>query len=525
MKPDLDVGIVGGGPCGLFAALLLARAGLRAGLFEKNQALSSHPKAMGLTRRTLEIFRQAGLEAEIAKGCLPLDGRALAVWSKGLAGEELGRVPFAEVHGAVSPCGPAHCPQTWTERTIYAALSQESRAVVAFASAVESVTDVGDHVRIRADGRDHTARYVIAADGAGSPVRKALGIATDGPGDMGHFLNVMFRADLGDVLRGREALLYNALGADFYEFFVAVDGCHTWLMHHFLMPGERAGDFSGDDLRALAVKASGIPGLEVEILGVSPWVMSPKVAKSWRDGRIFLAGDAAARLSPAGGLGLNNGIQSVHNLAWKLAAVCRGRAAESLLDTYEEERKPCAHKLMAGTNKNADEIFSVIAAAMRGDWADAKEMIAHSRRAGAGLGFDIGLAYESGAFLSDGTTPRVPADPDNDYLANARPGSRMPHAGMLSGSTLDLVRDDFVVLAGRSGGAWMARAGCDCLVNGRDFDAPDFEAVCGISSSGCILVRPDGYVGARFADSAAGESPARAIAAITRTAGTGVGHF
>jgi putative polyketide hydroxylase len=88
------------------------------------------------------------------------------------------------------------------------------------------------------------------------------------------------------------------------------------------------------------VKASGLPSEPVGILSVMPWVMSPKVARRYRIGRIFLVGDAAARLSPTGGLGLNTGLQSAHNLAWKLAALVKGGAGAGLLDTYEEGKRP-----------------------------------------------------------------------------------------------------------------------------------------------------------------------------------------
>jgi putative polyketide hydroxylase len=126
---------------------------------------------------------------------------------------------------------------------------------------------------------------------------------------MGHFLNVMFRADYGPHLRERPAILYQTLSSDYFEFFVAINGENLWLMHHFLQPSEGPEDFPAERLQALIRDASGLPAVSVEILSVMPWVMSPKVARRYRSGRVFLVGDAAARLSPAGGLGLNTGLQ------------------------------------------------------------------------------------------------------------------------------------------------------------------------------------------------------------------------
>lgn len=502
-----DVVIVGGGPCGLFAGLLLARNGVRCAVLERNPSLSTHPKAMGLTHRTAELFRQSGLLGEIERGALNLDGRSLAMWSKGLVGEELGRVPMAGVETPFSPCVSMHCPQTWTEQVLAKALKSEPLASLEFGVEVHSVSETDDGMSVfLPDGETLQTRWVLAADGAGSRLRKQADIGTDGPGDMGHFINTLFRADYGAHLEDRKAILYHAVGQEFFEFFVAVNGSDLWLMHHFLQPGESAEEFTGDRVTETIRLASGLPDVPVEVLGLSPWVMSPKVAKSWRHGHIFLVGDAAARLSPAGGLGLNNGLQSVHNLAWKLTSVVRGEAPESWLDSYESERRPCALRLMQNTNRNADEIFSIVAAAMRGDWAAAREGIAHSRRAGTGLGQDLGPSYEEGILLPDGTALPEVADPINDYVPCARPGSRAPHLSVSHAgdraSTLDFFGEGYVILAGRAGGNWR-HSNLVFFQNGAEFECADFEKAYGITSSGCVVVRPDGYVAARFPDTAA----------------------
>src|SRR4249920_3670144 len=132
MEIDVPVAIVGGGPCGMMTALLLARSGVESAVFERKPSTSAHPKAMGLSRRTAEILRQHGLLERVMGGSLPGEGRFLGIWAKSLVGEEYGRVPLVALHSEFTPCKPLHCPQTWTEKVLSEALSQEPVADVRF---------------------------------------------------------------------------------------------------------------------------------------------------------------------------------------------------------------------------------------------------------------------------------------------------------------------------------------------------------------------------------------------------------
>jgi putative polyketide hydroxylase len=503
MKIDFPVAIVGGGPCGLMTALLLARAGVSCTVFERKPGTSVHPKAMGLSRRTAEIFRQNGLLERILGGSLVVKGRWLGVWARSLVGEEFGRVPIAAFESEFSPCQPIHCPQTWTEKVFLEALRQEPAALVRFNTEVTSIEPQEAFVRLKlTTGETVAAEWVVAADGAGSAVRKNLAIETEGPGDMGHFVNVMFRASYGKHLGERPAILYQALSKEYFETFVAVNDDDLWLMHHFLQPGEKPEDYSKQRFEEIIRYVSGLSEEPVEVISMRPWVMSPKVARRFRAGRVLLVGDAAARLSPTGGLGLNTGLQSAHNLAWKLAAVVREEADEVLLDSYETERHAAAFQTMENTNENAGEIWLIIEAGFRGDWGRVRELVGHSRRAGAGLGQDLGVVYERGAFVSDGTMPPKVADRINDYVPAACPGCRAPHIWVLRNegtrSILDLFEGTMVLLVGRSGVHWPTPALGLLLRNQTDFICEEFESVYGIEESGAVLVRPDGYVAARF---------------------------
>ena len=177
--------------------------------------------------------------------------------------------------------------------------------------------------------------------------------------------------------------------------------------------------------------------------------------------------------------------------------------------------------MMQNTNRNADEIFVIVAAAMRDDWAAVRDGISHSRRHGSGMGQDLGVTYGEGAFVADGTALEVVEDPVNDYHPGGRPGGRAPHLEIEKAgdrtSVLDFFGEDFVLLAGRAGGSFRD----DCRLatffqNGADFEAHAFEHTYGITSAGAVLVRPDGYVAARFVDGSGSETPDSVVSRVSK---------
>jgi putative polyketide hydroxylase len=462
---ETSVLIIGGGPCGLLTALLLARAGVPCVICEQHAGISTHPKAMGITRRTAEIFRQCGLLDEMTALEFSTPETQLIIWGRTLCGEEYGRAALPDPSTRLSPCRPFHSPQTHTEQVLLNALMAEPLASVCFEHRVRHLRPLpqGVELELESPGGPVMARaeWVVAADGAGSHTRKSLGVEADGPGDLGHFLNVFFHADFGAGLAGKSALLYSILREDLVEFFVSVNGRDLWLMHHFLQSDNEAP--KEDDLVRIIRSAAGIPDQRVKVLGVAPWVMSPKVAARFRSDRIFFTGDAAARLSPAGGMGMNTGLQSAHNLAWKLAAVIQGRAQESLLDSYEKERRGLSVAVMHHTNDNSGEVFQQVNCAVSGDIAGLKSLLQHSHRREEDLRFDIGTFY-------------------GDHV-------RFPHAAIDGNgtSTLDWFGNGFVVVAGPQ-----AAVGAPDLPRVEVLAEFPPELECG--PGGAVLVRPDGFI-------------------------------
>lgn len=529
---NTPVVIIGGGPCGLATSLLLSRFGVPNVLIEKHPDISFHPKAMGITRRTSEIFRSMGVLDPMEKKDILSETKYITRWAKSLSGgEELGDTPVEAAVPEYSPCGILHCPQPFTEKVLREAAEAEENSLLLFGRKMISFKDTGEGVELIHEARDGgdpqtlMATWMVAADGDASPTRTALGIKTEGPGDLGHFLNVHFRADYGKHLE-KKALLHNILNEYGFELFVSVDNRDHWLMHHYLQEGDNPEDYTPEKFVEIIQDMSGIPEEPVEILGISPWVMSPKIAQEWKRGRIFLTGDASARLTPAGGLGMNTGLQSAHNLAWKLAAVVRNEAPESLLETYPQERLGVIGKIFENSSGNSAEVFSIVEKGISGDWEGAKEEIAHSRRAGSGLGIDFGLSYPAGAFLPDGSPEPKLADPVNDFEPDARPGIRAPHVPLADGGTiLDSFGKSFVLVCGSEADSWETTAagltegptfpfGLNVLRCGKNLsvDPDTLEEIYGISGQGAVLVRPDGIVGARWKDSAEAKEQLRKAA-------------
>jgi len=520
-RVETPVLVVGAGPVGASAGILLARQGLRSLVVERAREPQRAPAAHVVNARSFEILRAAGLDlAVIAAACKdPADGGRVR-WVTTLAGDELGSLPF-ERQGddvlALTPTPLRNLSQHRLEPLLLEHLAKQAETSLwpghEWEGAEQDAQGVTSRIRELASGRvrEVRSRYLLAADGAGSRVRRALGIEAVGPARLGSFVMIHFEANLRPWVGQRPAVLYwtSALGAT--GTFVAHDIDSTWVyMHAFDPERESPDDYSEGFCADLVRRALGTNEPTFTIRTLRTWHMTAQIVERYREGRIFLVGDAAHRFPPTGGLGLNTGVQDAHNLAWKLAAVEAGWAPVALLDSYDAERRPVARENADVSLRNAVRMLEVVQALKAGAGVDAA--IANQAEHFDMLGLQLGFSYETGALVPDRSARPAVANPVREFVPSGRPGARLPHAWVRPGvSTLDLVPPDrFLLIVGRDGVAWaeaaatITRVPLTTLRIGRDVADADggWSALLGIASGGALLVRPDQHVAWRVARSA-----------------------
>jgi 2-polyprenyl-6-methoxyphenol hydroxylase-like FAD-dependent oxidoreductase len=516
---DVPVLISGGGPVGLTASLLLSRHGVRSLLVERHPSTALTPKARGINARTMEIFRQCGIDTAIRDAGLAEGGMGLIVWTETLAGKEIERrVPGRATSKsmAATPVKNCLCAQDDLEPVIRRFAESAGPGMLRFNTELTSFSQRPSAVtgtltdRTTGDETPFTARYLIAAEGAQSRARRALAVNMVGEEKVYDSVNILFHADLTQWVEHRPAALYFVEQEDLRATFLTINGRDRWgfLIHGPKQYGWTPQDFTPEFCTELIRKAIGVPDLDVSVLGVSPWQASAIVADRYRVGDVFLAGDAAHEMPPTGGFGLNTGVQDVHNLTWKIAAVLRGKADESLLDSYHAERQPLGHIITQNSLANA---LSMGRTARQSNVLPRQEFLNEQ-------GLIFGACYQSTAVVPDGTPPIAIDDPVTEYVPSARPGSRAPHVWLRHGneqiSTIDLFGPHFVLLVGRDGDAWRRAArgiGTSwppliAYTVGKDGDLSDpdghwYEAY-SVNTDGAVLVRPDGHVAWRSRSSA-----------------------
>jgi putative polyketide hydroxylase len=353
MVSDAPVLVAGAGPAGLAAAIELARHGVAVQLVERRTELSSHPRATVLSLRSMEIVRAWGLEAEVrARSVADVDWRMLEADT--LAAVDAGTAlevgyPSAEQSRMLSPTAPACVAQDDVEPLLLAHL-RAAGGRVALGTEVTGLVATGDgatvhlrDVRTGAATAVHAA-YVVAADGARSTLRRALGIELAGPDDLMAGFTTLFRAPLWDVVGRHRHVIYAVAGG---AVLPAGRG-DRWLLGH---TGDPADPLDARAATELVRLHAGVPGLPVRIEQTRFFSAAAQLAETWRCGRVFLAGDAAHRVTPRGGTGLNLALHDGYDLGWRLAWVLHGWAAAALLDRYEADRRPVVEYT---ANRSAD---------------------------------------------------------------------------------------------------------------------------------------------------------------------------
>ncbi|HRO61007.1 MAG TPA: FAD-dependent monooxygenase, partial [Burkholderiaceae bacterium] len=353
-RADIQVLVVGAGPTGLMLANQLARFGVRVAIIDRHAGPARETRALGVHARTLEIYSQLGLTRRAIELGRPAVG--VNLWTSGR--RPAVRIPLGDIGSELSPYPfVLILGQDDNEKLLGELLGRQGVAVRWNTELVGLELRAG-HVRARLRRPDGTideldAAWVAGCDGARSAVREANAIPFEGA----PYEHVFFVADArlaGPLVAGELNVFLRDEG---FHLFFPMRGSDHWRVVGILPPRLRGRD--GLDFEQVFPSVREQIGLDLRLSACS-WFSSYRIhhrrAARFREHRCFVLGDAAHIHSPVGAQGMNTGLQDAYNLGWKLALVCSGRAGETLLDTYHEERWPVAGRLLETT----DRAFSLV---------------------------------------------------------------------------------------------------------------------------------------------------------------------
>lgn len=555
---ETEVLIVGAGPAGAMAALLLSEYGIKNLVINKFRSTSPGPRSHITNQRTMEILRDVGLEAKAKNLATPQEYMANQVYAESLVGEEFGRIRTWQNHPArkaehdlASPTSVCDLPQLYFEPMVIQSAMQRGSDV---RFSTEYLSHTQDEDGVKTTLRDLVAgteyevwsRYLIGADGARSKVATDIELPLEGQmaeGDAGA-INVEFTADLSRFVDHRRGDMFMILQpgtgvrGNGMSVLRMVRPWNHWvaILGYDLASGPPALDDAS--AKAIVHRLIGTTEVDVTIAAISSWTHNRVYATSNTRGRVFCMGDAVHRHAPLAGLGLNTSVQDAYNLCWKLAFVLKGRAGSELLASYDAERSPVAKRIVEYASdcrvplramfeklrlppRPTAQHFCDSLAALKSTTAEGAAMRSEVRAAiagsvagfGGGYGVEMNQRYTSSAVVDDGTRdPGFSRDPSTYYEPSSRPGAHLPHAWLTSRqqlvSTLDLCGGGrFTLITGLSGQRWKEVAaqvskelGVEIAVQvigpGADYQDiyGDFESLAGIGDDGALLVRPDMFI-------------------------------
>ncbi|MGE0714501.1 MAG: FAD-dependent monooxygenase [Alphaproteobacteria bacterium] len=515
---EVPVLIIGAGPVGLGLALDLGGRGIECLVIDQMADLTAgikiNPRAAAVTPRTMEFCRRWGVADAVRNSGFPEDFPFNLVYCTALDGYTLALHQFpsmkSRVPHPVSPETRQRCPQIWFDPILIRGLAQFPTSRLRTHWELESFADTGEGVRAAVrdldTGEMHTVvcRYMVACDGSGSKVRDDLGVTSDGAGNLSYALNIVIDIPgfLGLHDKGPAERYYFIDGRGIWAILTVIDGRDRWRFG--LMGSMDPKEVEGADFRAAIAEALG-DHVKFDIVALAPWRRRETIARRFRVGNVFLAGDAAHSMAPNLGLGMNTGASDAFDLGWKLEAALKGWAGPGLLDSYEFERRPASirnaeastatFRRLVHTDENSRHVKDP---GPNGERARARfgEQLLQSLPDGWDtLGLAMGYRYEGSPIcVADGTPPPEERGYGH-YVQSSRPGGRAPHAWLPDGrSTIDLFGRGFTLLRFADAdvsGITAAAAGRGVPLAVVDIADP---AIAALYERRLVLVRPDGHV-------------------------------
>jgi 2-polyprenyl-6-methoxyphenol hydroxylase-like FAD-dependent oxidoreductase len=517
--------IIGGGPAGLVLAIELGRRGVPCTLFEEDSGPPDFPKANATTPRTMEHYRRLGLADQIRNLGLPDDYPPDVSYHTRFAHHELARLhrPSRRENVTLFPSPePMHRGQQMFIEPVLKRHAESFACVeLRFGSRAEGIEQNENRVRVQTSEGFFEGDYAVGCDGPHSLVREALGIRYEGIGAEdrqfmgGRMLATYLDAPAFYDLVKKKSWQYWAINPQRFGVMVAIDGHGKFVFHTQLPRGAKGSiDYARESLEI--VMGADLP---YRILGTQEWTAGfMLVAERYRAGRVFLAGDAAHLFTPTAGQGYNTSVDDAVNLGWKLAAVCQGWGGETLLASYEAERKPIGQRNTTFARSIAQLIGGLHPPAnLEEDGAVRVEYGKRLQELGEREFHAPGIYF--GAFY--GASPVVaaepgepPADDPYHYEPHARPGARAPHVWLSPGVALyDRFGRDFTLLKTvhcRSGGLERAFHARGVPLSVLEVDN---EEVRSLYQARLVVIRPDHHVAWR--GDAPPEDPGRLLDCIT----------